>query len=407
MAMPQLIQHFPRDIVSVWEGNQWTVFVQSFFSYDWRQFLMVFMSAVLLGVAFERKVGSYSFLALAIFSMFAIPQLLNLVLEPVAVGANAFLGMLLILKMTGKFPQVSGESFRSSLYLFFILLLYLLYYGQNNQGVEAQIGHMQFILGVLLAFFWRFGRLVYKKSSKSPHKAIRRSLWLPHILNVATVLIISSAFFASWDIRWQIRQMEKDILGGKMSLAQQKFQEIYNPKDKLTTWFLIYLQLKNDVRIQSLDEMIETLKEDTQNHSQTLLAEIYMGEFDSAYQKHDVAWRILKTLPQTSAEILNLTAMLHCGSQLEVHHDPQKGLSLMEQVNQLSQWSDPAYLDTYAACHARAQNWDQAQKWILRAENLQGRKDSTKILNQNRLKEILSNRDLIENKKMVTYGAAH
>lgn len=405
LAYPEITSHFPVGIIDMWEGKSWMIWVQSFFSYDWRQFLMIFMSVLLLGVGFERKIGRYSYFSLVIVCFFGIPQLLNLIMEPLALGANAFLGMLLILKMTGRYPKVSAESFRSSIYLFFILALYLLYYGQHNSGVEAQIGHFQFLMGVILAFSWRFWRILTRKIFKNPRVQLRLRTLGAHILVMMTLLMTSTAYFASWDARWQINEMEKLIQAGELKQAQLQFNEISDPNNPLTAWLLVYLQLRNQVRIQSLPEMIEILKNNSQVPSQLLLVEIYMGVFDSQFQRHDVAWNILKTLPEAYPEVLNLKAMLYCGSMKSSHHNSEKGIEIMTELNHSSQWSEPAYLDTYAACLARSENWTEAQKWIIRAEKLQRKQNLDKTVNKNAHELILFNRDLILQQKPIVYGS--
>lgn len=48
LAYPEITSHFPTGIIDMWEGKSWMIWVQSFFSYDWRQFLMIFMSGFAL-----------------------------------------------------------------------------------------------------------------------------------------------------------------------------------------------------------------------------------------------------------------------------------------------------------------------------------------------------------------------
>lgn len=404
LVFPAVVQHFPTTILELWEGKAWIVLVQSLFSYDWRQFLMVYMAVLFLGTPFERKIGSYHYLSIVLMSFVAVPQILNLVLEPIALGANAYLGMILILKMTGRYPKLSGESFKSSIFLFFILMLYLLYYGQHNQGVEAQIGHVQFLFGVMVAFFWRFGRIIIPKmfARRPIHK---RKFYLAHLVNFIVLIIASSAVNASWDARWQINEMEKDVQAGDIQAAKLKFQEISDPDNPLTSWLLVYLQLKNNVRIQSMDEMVDILRENTQNQSQILLAEIFIGGYDPNYQSHDKAWSIIRTLPSEYPEVANLKAMLMCGSNNSAHLAPREALNLTRKLNQLTDWSDPALLDTHAACLARTEQWEEAQKWIIRAEKLQQTQDLTKNVHQMAYQEIIKNRDKILAKEPIVYGS--
>ena len=389
------LTEFDYSLTQIWNGDFWIVLIQGFLFYDWQHFLMNVLAIMLLGVPFERRYGKYEYIALILVVFFAVPQLINLMFEFTNFGSNGVLGLLLILKMTGKYPKLSSSSFRASVYLFFVLLLYLLYYGQNPDSLASQIGHIQFLIGGLFAFLWRLMRYVVKE---------KRVHIVPHFYVGMSLLILSTAYAFPLDARWQLVQIENDLDAGNDLAAQERFEELSSTDDQLTKWLLVYLQLSRNIMVQPLDEMIKILKDDPQDMSQVMLAEIYMGMYDIKYKSHDVAYRIIRSVKDNQAKALNLQAMLYCGSDNYKHWDIVKGTSIAFKINQNSDWASPALLDTYAACLARDDRWVEAQKWIMRAWKIQKSKTIKFPKQIPLLNELTKNRDLILQKSYITYG---
>ena len=375
-------QYLTGSMEDVWSGKYWLPLT------DWLTTSNLYMQLGFLygfsffGLKAEQRLGSKNYLTF-ILCAHSISVLLSLIMfQNLGGGLSGVVWSLIVLYLLPAKYQIK----RGVLWRFFIFFMSFQLFSVflASYSINEQVPHLvQCTLGVFSTLlFLVLGKVKVPKFEYKALTGFSIFLWLITIYN---------PFHYLWDIAQ---------LDGDESQRSQQIEEFLQSAEGRTKIELAWRVLKGEFKGVDKKLALDLLEKNEPGDFYTalVLSDYYLGRHDSTAQNDSMALKYLSVLPTVQLpNSANSLATILCGSVDSTLHDVEKGLELAEEFNESSQWKNPAYIDTYAACLSNQGKYKEASQWLSRAMLIT---DSTET---ELIKELKSNLERVDKGHPITY----